>query len=319
MLRLQQSVGNRAARVIQPRRLPDTPLPRLTREPAGASPGIMIQRDDGDLPPVGTFRPSAGITVDRVGQSFTVAGSLQVSGAEAREEMAEQIQNSINTTWNHRFRTGERIRCNIRVTYRDPNSRAGGGTQIVVERMLRASYVIGAPGNRTMHLNANEDDFLGFAPAHEFGHILGMEDRYIESLFSEISNRLGGPRRTTPEAGYEQNLMGVTGGRLESQNIRDLTRETAPGFFDDDDQVRAWIARHRPPQIASLPTDSKVQMIRTLLGGWISDADVNAMVRICESIIDPAESPAIRRALDITNFSNLMHRLRIRNALSSLP
>jgi hypothetical protein len=52
-------------------------------------------------------------------------------------------------------------------------------------------------GRRKMTLNATESDAFTWTPAHEFGHVLGLQDRCSESIMSKI-------RRFAPTWGSER-------------------------------------------------------------------------------------------------------------------
>ena len=96
--------------------------------------------------------------------------------------------------------------------------------------------------------------------------------------------------------------MAVHFGVLESKNLTDLEKENSPNpYWDDDDQVRDWIDAHKEGEIAKLSTPNKLDAFRTLMSGWISDEDVDAMKKICRSVASicvalPADDPAIFRA-----------------------
>jgi hypothetical protein len=172
-----------------------------------------------------------------------------------------------------------------------------------------------------MVLNLNSAEALTWVVAHEFGHIIGLRDRYSESIMSRARGSFGGQRTNTVEAGYEGNLMGVHQGKLESRNVRDLVAETAPGMLDDDNQVRDWISRHSRPELGALSANIKIRMITTLMGGWISDDDVSAMQQICRSVTDSGEARAIRGAITprLIDMTSLGQRTQMRVALSQMP
>jgi hypothetical protein len=60
-------------------------------------------------------------------------------------------------------------------------------------------------------------------------------------------------------------------------------------------------------------------MIGTLMGGWISDADIAAIARICSSVTSKEEANAIRKGIDVLKFSSLGQRTRVRVAFSQMP
>lgn len=278
----------------------------------------IIQRD---VLPVARFSPAPGLILERTEKSVTISGKMELYGPEANAARAASIQNSINTTWTHTFPDGYSVTCNITVTYRGPGSTAGSATQIEADKLAGPSHVSPGLGGRTMTLNANEATAFTWTSAHEFGHIIGLNDHYSESIISKVKGRLGGKRTTTIQSGYGGNIMAVSGGALESKNIRDIAEENEPSpyWINDDDQVRDWITGHSPSAIGKLSTPNKLKAIKTLMGGWISDADVTAIARICSSVTTKTEADAIRDGVDLLDFSSLGQRTRVRVAFVQMP
>jgi hypothetical protein len=70
--------------------------------------------------------------------------------------------------------------------------------------------------------------------------------------------------------------------------LTELAGEEAPGVLgevvSDDNQVREWIGRTPGAALAVQPVDQKVRMIKTLLSGWISDDDVEAVEKLGAAI-----------------------------------
>jgi hypothetical protein len=172
-----------------------------------------------------------------------------------------------------------------------------------------------------MVLNANEGDAFTWTPAHEFGHILGMKDRYSESIVSKISSLWAGNRSTPPNPGYESNLMAVVNGSLEARNIADVIAENEPSAYwqRDDDYIVSWIESHSSADVARLPTPEKLRAIWILQGGWISGTDLQAMGKICSSVKTTTEAAAMRRGINPLIFSDLGQRTTMRVFLSTMP
>jgi hypothetical protein len=96
------------------------------------------------------------------------------------------------------------------------------------------------------------------------------------------------------------------------------------GFLADDDQVRQWVADQDLAAIGRQPPEEKIRLIETLIGGffsWISDDDVDAMVRILRSVTSRAEMQRLRRTLAprALDFTSIGQRTRFRIALSREP
>ena len=92
------------------------------------------------------------------------------------------------------------------------------------------------------------------------------------------------------------------------------------GFFNDDNQIRTWVANQSLAAIGRQPPGQKIRMINTLMDGWISDADVAAIERICHSVIDAGEMATIRNAINprLNSMRSLGQRTRVRGALLHL-
>jgi hypothetical protein len=250
---------------------------------------------------------------------------MELFGPEANSARAHSIEQSINNTWTKGFPDGYAVACDIKVRYRDTASSAGKATQI--EALNQApgvpSHVVEFPGfDRRMTLNATDTDAFTWTATHEFGHILGLQDRYSESLFSKISGSFGGARQTTVQPGYDGNLMAVDQGVLEKKNVGDLAAENAPSpyWFSYVPSVRDWVNAHSTIEINILSTDNKLKMIHTLMSSYFSVNDnVDAICRICSSVTDAKEARAIQKGVDLTTFTDLGWRAQIRDSFCKMP
>jgi len=271
--------------------------------------------------PVGRFVPSPGITVDRSGTSVLIVGQMELSGPEATSIRADSVERSINDMWTRTFKDGFVITCKIHVSYRGPGTSAGASTQITAEKTAGPSHVRPAIHGRAMILNANESDAFTWTPAHEFGHILGMKDRYSESIVSKIKSLWGGRRSTTVQSGYDKNLMGVVNGSLESKNVADIIAENEPSAYwkNDDDYIVSWVGSHSVAELAKLPTAEKLRAIWILQGGWISGDDLQAMGKICGVVKTTTEAASLRRGINLLIFSDIGQRTSMRVFLSKMP
>jgi hypothetical protein len=271
--------------------------------------------------PVGTFNPSPGLFIDRTEKSVVIGGLMELSGAEATVARASAIQQSINLIWTQTFSDGSSVRCNVTVRYRGPGSKAGNVTQIQAAKIAGPSHVTPGLFSRSMTLNANEQGAFTWTPAHEFGHIIGLQDRYSEPIMSKIRSIWGGARINTVQPGYANNIMAVDGGVLTSQNLADLAAENEPSPFwvNDDDQVRAWVGSHSSADIARLSGASKLRAIQALQGGSASAEDMAAIRKICGSVRNRSEAEAIRAGVDLRAFTDIGQRTTMRVILVQMP
>lgn len=257
--------------------------------------------------------------MDRTGTSTTISGTMELSGPEATGVRAGQIETSINTAWTNSFKDGYSVKCKIVVRLRPPGTAATPVTQIDAVNGIAPSRF--NPLTRVLTLNANEADAFTWAAAHEFGHVIGLKDRYSESIGSRLRGMVGGTRTGGPDRGYKGNLMGETGGTLSSQNIIDLAEETAPSAYwmNDDDHIRDWVNAHTRADIQALSAADKLRAIWILQGGWISDDDVNVMGKICDAVTNKTEADAIRAGVNVLIFTSLGQRTTMRVFLSKMP
>ncbi len=270
--------------------------------------------------PVARFSPAPGLIVDRTGRSVAISGTMEFWGAEANVARAASVQLAINNVWNRTFKDGYSIKCNVAVRYRGPESRPGFALQIEALKMAQPSNVTTWP-KRKMQLNANEPGAFTWTPAHEFGHVIGLRDRYTESIMSQLRSLWGGHRVTGPQPGYANNLMAESGGDLERKNVEDVAAENEPSAWltDDDDEVRAWVNAHSLAEIGRISTADKLRAIWVLQRGWISDDDMNAMGRICSSVKSRNEADAIRGGVNLLIFTDLGQRTTMRVFLAKMP
>jgi hypothetical protein len=274
-----------------------------------------------DVLPVGRFSPARGIVVERVEKSIKINGVMELYGPEATGARATSIESAINTIWTAGFADGWVVSTRVQVKFRGPNSVAGNATQIEAVVMDRPSEVRRGSSGLYMTLNAKLPDSFSWTAAHEFGHILGLDDRYIESMFSKVKGSFGGTRTASAEPGYAGNLMADHGGTLTSQNLVDLSTETEPSpyWIHDDDYVASWMNTHPRGDLARLSTTSKLKAFQTLLSGWVSTDDLSAMTRICDSVSAKQEGDAIRKGVNLLDLTDLGQRTTLRLAMSKMP
>lgn len=172
-----------------------------------------------------------------------------------------------------------------------------------------------------MTLNAQDPSAFGWTAAHEFGHIIGLQDRYSESIMSKLSGSFGGTRSTSVQSSYNGNIMAVHGGALWSKNLGDLAveNEPSPYWINDDDYVADWVNHHSVAEVGRLGTKNKLRAIQTLLSGWVSFEDMSAIKRICESVTAKPEAEAIRTGLDVLALKDAGQRATLRLAMSRMP
>jgi hypothetical protein len=276
--------------------------------------------------PVASFSPAPGLFVSRTGNQVTINGTMELSGPAATPAKALLVQQSINSTWTKSFDGGFLVFCHVVVRYRPPDSKPGFAAQIEVEKAGAETPRTRLGGPPSIFLNAKDDDFA-WNVTHEFGHVIGLGDKYTEGILSRLVARVGWlkslhlRRNTPPNPGYESNLMATRGGRLERSNVQDLLLEEPVPWFngDDDGHLIEWINVLPLTAITPVSTANKVKIIDVLMMGYVSDADVAAIAKICRSVTSGIEGDAIRHGVDPSRLTSIGQRTTIRIALDSMP
>ncbi|MBK9081879.1 MAG: hypothetical protein IPL88_07275 [Rhizobiales bacterium] len=280
-----------------------------------------------NLPPVGRYSPTSGLIIDRTGNAVAISGAMELFGEAATPDMATTLQNTINTAWTQSFPDGHTVTCSVRIQFRVPGAQATGLTTINARRLND-----GVPsetdnyGRRDILLNVTRRDATTWVIAHEFGHSLGLDDRYSETVLSKLfgGRQIGSyttPRDTSVEAGYEGRMMGATGGTVDGQTATDLVSETtpSPNWINSDNAIRNWIAAHSRAELARIAIRDRLTMFRTLMEWWISDEDVAAMRAICASVGARGDATTLRNGVNLSDFTDLGQRTTIRVAFAQMP
>lgn len=269
--------------------------------------------------PLGRFSPVSGLWIDRTAKSIRITGQMELYGDEATAERAASIERSINDTWTQAFPDGHIITCNI--TVRLKGSGGTGPAAWIEASKMRGPSNVNPMFFRKMSLNANEADAFTWTAAHEFGHVIGLKDRYSESILSKLKGSVGWQRTSTVEAGYQGNLMAVQGGYISGQNAADLIAENQPSphWINNDDHVRDWVKVRSAAQIGRLSAADKLKAIKTLMRGWISGDDMKSIAKICASVNTPAESRTIQKGIDCLDFTSIGQRSEMRAIFTKMP
>ena len=89
--------------------------------------------------------------------------------------------------------------------------------------------------------------------------------------------------------------------------------------MNDDDHVRDWITKHPAFEIKKLSTSNKLKAIKVLMSGWISDADMKAITKICENTSSKMESDTIKRGINLLDFTSIGQRTQMRVIITRMP
>lgn len=108
-----------------------------------------------------------------------------------------------------------------------------------------------------------------------------------------------------------------------TQMRNELIINEGPGMvaslFNDDNQIRDWVGNQDLSSMGRQPVAEKIRMINVLMNGWISDDDVEAIERICESTSD-SELSEINDAISprLIEMQGLGQRMRVRIAIEGI-
>jgi hypothetical protein len=271
-------------------------------------------------PPVRQYSPTPGIFVDVAEKTITISGRAELWGGSANEANAATAQATLQRMWSIAFPDGYSTLCTVTVGYRPTSRAALPVLQIEYKTMVAPSNAIRGGSGKTSRIELSDTDAnaLSWVVGHEFGHVLGMKDRYQESSWSKIKSKFGGERTTTVDDGYDGHLMAVDEGAMSSKTIQDLGTETLPDWMDEDDQVVAWVRSHTLGDIRALPTSHKIGAIKALMDGWISDDDMAAIEKIIAGVASPTEARALQSSLNPYDFTSIGQRTRLRVAFSKV-
>lgn len=170
----------------------------------------------------GSRRIGRGITLSWSGNRIRISARLEVSGAAATQEIANQMEESIERIWTASFDGGYSVSCAVDMLFRTTGSGEPNRSQIYVTVDSSATAVNALPTLYYAYMNYHTHSALDWVPAHEFGHMLGLEDHYDESIISRIGDLFGAARATAIQRGWEGNIMAVDRGVLERRNLEGL-------------------------------------------------------------------------------------------------
>jgi LysM repeat protein len=275
---------------------------------------------------VGSWVADGSLVIDRTDKEVHVSGSMEGYGDGATRTNVATAEATVRKYWNQSFTGGYKVVCNVNINLRAPGASSSNDTKIDIDAGSGVAYVSGLTNNMTLYLkneNGTPSNDLTWAVAHEFGHVIGLDDKYTEGFFSKVMAIIGkdSKRKTAIVPGYQGNIMAQSYGNLESKNIADIDKDNSPYFYQKDDRIRLWVSRHSKEKIAKLNAATKIKMIETLLDGFISEEDLDAIASICKSVASHVEADVIGRAIGIrlTGMTDIRQRTRMRGIISNMP
>lgn len=174
--------------------------------------------------PFGSKQIGKGILITWSGNYIGITANLEVSGEAATATIANQIKNTIENIWNASFDQSYRVSCTVDMRFRGDQREDSSRNQIYVTVNTSATNVDRSPTlyYSSMNYHISSASVIEWTPAHEFGHMLGLDDHYSESVWSVIRDICHYSRYTTVHPGWQQNIMAVHMGTLERRNLQEL-------------------------------------------------------------------------------------------------
>jgi hypothetical protein len=151
---------------------------------------------------------------------FLIVVNFELSGVGADAAMASEIESSIRKYWNVTFGGTFHVLTSVYVEHKPSNPSADRAKIVLFKhpskRSTIAKFGSGYPQNRHITLNTQNNWDVDWTPAHEFGHYIGMDDKYKDEKDAE------GKTVSVPLPGWEKNMMAEKRGLLSMWNIVEL-------------------------------------------------------------------------------------------------
>jgi hypothetical protein len=149
---------------------------------------------------------------------------------------------------------------------------------------------------------------------HEYG-VTYTCTTYAEEVVRTASKTLPSSR-SQPTSVFYQQVPAIDNPNTLLVNVR-----SARGSLNTDEGIRNWVSANDLNTIGQLPTQEMIRMINRLMDGWVSDEDVDAIDRICQSVTNTVQMARIRAAINprILDLTDIGQRTRVRIALARNP
>jgi hypothetical protein len=163
-----------------------------------------------------------------------VVTTIQFRGSNANQANCERVVNSMLRMWNQQF-TCEDKPVIFTIDWEIGGKEKPSYGQVWMVSGKARSYVHGEPvipsplwipppfyppirpnQQHTCYLYSGDPSY-DWMVAHEYGHLLGLQDRYDDRV---VNGRLV----SIPRPGWEGNIMAQRGGRVEQRNIDEFCR-----------------------------------------------------------------------------------------------
>lgn len=172
--------------------------------------------------PYGALQIGKGIRMSWLENHISITAKLEVSGKDATAELASRMKQTIELAWNAIFDDSYIITCRVDMLFRRGSTEDSTRNQIYVLNKNEITATFAYPLYNSYINYYLTDARLEWTPAHEFGHMLGFADRYMEDYSRIIRHTNNISRSTSAERGWEGNIMSTFWGVVEKKNIQAL-------------------------------------------------------------------------------------------------
>lgn len=160
----------------------------------------------------------ARVSIDGKNQRVTISANIYINSKKYSERelrsIAGKMQSEILSKWdkNWTYTDGDKkysVKFRVKVALGSEKLNRTDHDNVVAVSDIKRSTV-------EENTEIGEWNASGRQTAHEFGHILGLEDHYIETEDES------GETKTPPEEGWEGNIMASSSGNVEQRNIDEI-------------------------------------------------------------------------------------------------
>ncbi|MEE0997835.1 MAG: RHS repeat-associated core domain-containing protein [Paludibacteraceae bacterium] len=185
----------------------------------------------------------AEISINDEEGCITIKANIILDGSHASEELANKYQKDIEDTWgsmtdyeyegkNYKLKWDVKVRVKNKGETTDYN-----GINNYITPFIGKNKKNGRPNSYVSGTNKGEWRADGTSPAsHEFGHILGLRDRYVTKSQEKYLNNKYGVQNTygLKFIGWEGNIMSEPAGRgsVEQKNLNVLFKPLMQQYHD---------------------------------------------------------------------------------------
>jgi RHS repeat-associated protein len=183
----------------------------INQDPIGLRGGLNLSKYSSN-PLLQTDPLGLAATSVQSGNTITVNIDINLNGQYATPDLAAKWQGSINSAWN--AGNWKYHNCNVVFNAQVGTGNSNAANQITVGApgTGNRSFVNGVGGNSGTWY-ADDDSYV---PAHETGHLMGLDDHY--KVFTDADGVL----RSNPDPGWAGDIMGQRPGNVSQRDVNSI-------------------------------------------------------------------------------------------------